>query len=80
MFDEQAITALARTLVALPRQELRLFELLPQLFRDGEVVHESAIRLGPEIEAAADEATRYAEAVRRYVSSVVTTLRAAVAP
>ena len=80
MFDEPAIAALARALVALPAQELRLFALLPQLFRDGEVVQEEAVRLGPALDGAADEAGRYADAVRAYAPAVVAELRAGIAP
>ena len=80
MFDERAIVALARALVALPAQELRLFALLPQLFRDGEVVQEGAVRLGPALDDAADEAGRYADAVRAYAPAVIALLRAGIAP
>lgn len=80
MFDERAIAALARAIVALPAQELRLFALLPQLFRDGEVDQGAVIRLGPALDGAADEAGRYADAVRPYASAAIADLRGGVAP
>lgn len=80
MFDERAIAALARLITALPTQQLRLFALLPQLYRDGEVVQEQVIRLGPALDEAADEAGRYADAARAYAVAVIADLRGGVAP
>ena len=80
MFDERAIADLARAIAALPAQELRLFALLPQLFRDGVVDQGAVVRLGPAVEDAADEAGRYADAVRVYAPAAIADLRGGVAP
>lgn len=69
-----AIGGLVGALGAVPTRRLALFDLLPRAYRDGTVVPEAVVALGPALDAAADEAERYAERCRAYAREVADAL------
>lgn len=68
------IGELVGALGAVPTRRLALFDLLPRAYRDGTVVPEAVVALGPALDAAADEAERYAEGCRVYGREVADAL------
>lgn len=68
------IGRLVATLERLPHRRLRLFRLLPVLYREGQLDEAAVVRLAPDVEPAVSEVEAYIRAVADFNRQLLATL------